>query len=58
MKRADCATMTDSIILEDKTPVQWRLKEIANVSIVPLGGGGVEMLKTYTFYFFNLIENL
>ena len=53
MKRADCVTMTDSIIFEDGTAVQWKLKEITNVSIVYCG---VEMLKNYTVYLFDLIE--
>lgn len=36
MKPADCVSMTDSLILQNKT-VPYRLKEIINVSIATAG---------------------
>ena len=56
MKRADCVTMTDSIILEDKRDCgAMKVKRNCKCQYSLPRGGDV---KTYTFYPIDLIENL
>ena len=56
MKRADCVTMTDPIILEDKRDCSaMKVKRNCKCQYSLPRSGDV---KTYTFYLFDLIENL
>ena len=56
MKRADCVTMTDSIILEDKRDCSaMKVKRNCKCQYSLPRGRDVE---TYTFCLFDLIENL